>query len=222
MRGVVVDPLGPGSMFASTARVGLGRLTVARLFAVGMAALLLCTAAACGGSGTGPSTPLSSGAVSALTGSVAPNALSIPTGNLDAYARCMVKAGWQLAAVHTDQPGLPPGYDFSIPGKLDQASYELLRQRSKQCDALRPAVPTMSDDEIRQVYDRWVGEYQCMVGLGYQPDPPPSVETFVASWKTGPWMPINGLDTIHWKQADYDLAKAKCTLEFFTDDRFSK
>ena len=55
----------------------------------------------------------------------------------------------------------------------------MLHERSKQCYALRPAVPTMSDDEIRQTYNLWVGEYQCMVGLGYQPDPPPSVETFI-------------------------------------------
>jgi hypothetical protein len=221
MRGVVVDPLGPGSRLDRSARACLDRPKVSRSLAVALAAMLLCTAAACGGSGLGSSTNPGSGAANAVAGSNTPKAISIPTGNLDAYAQCMVSAGWQIAAVHTDRPGLPPAYDFSVPEKLDQASYELLRQRSKQCDALKPAVPTMSDDEIRQTYNRWVGEYQCMVGLGYRPDPPPSVETFVASWKTGPWMPIDGLDTGHWTQTEYDLAKAKCTLEFFTDDRFS-
>jgi hypothetical protein len=86
-----------------------------------------------------------------------------------------------------------------------------------KCNALRPSDPPLSEGEIREIYDRWVGEYHCLIGLGYQPDPPPSVEKFVADWNgLGPWMPTDGIDTGHWTKAQYDEAKAKCTLESYT------
>jgi hypothetical protein len=82
----------------------------------------------------------------------------------------------------------------------------------------------LSDLEIRDIYYRWIEAYQCLVGLGYQPDPPPSVETFVANYKSldGPWLPISGIRTEQWTQAQYDEAKAKCTLDMFSDDRYQQ
>jgi hypothetical protein len=130
----------------------------------------------------------------------------------------MVDAGWQIIAVHSTAPGEPPGYDMTIDmrGKDPQ---EVLA-RSHECQALQPSPRMLTDAEIREIYHRWVGEYQCLVSLGYHPDPPPSVEVFVASYNAGnhksPWMPIDGIDTDHWTQGQYDEAKAKCTLEFFT------
>jgi hypothetical protein len=92
---------------------------------------------------------------------------------------------------------------------------EALARRSK-CEALLPSPEVFTDAEMKAVYYRWVDERNCLVALGYHPDPPPSVETLVASWRTGPWMPTDGVDIDHWTQPEYDRAKAKCTLESFT------
>jgi hypothetical protein len=130
----------------------------------------------------------------------------------------MLALGWQITAVYTPAAsGEPAHYQFAHPDAIDPQE---LRERTKQCEALKPSPVPLTDQEIRDIYYRWVPEYQCLVGLGYQPDPPPSVETFVASWKTGPWLPIQGIATEQWSQAQYDEAKAKCTLDMFSDDRY--
>ena len=207
------------------------RLKVSRLIAGGAAVLLVFTAISCSSSGNG--SPVASAAVSPSTGSLGapastlggastPHVISIPTGQLSAYAKCMLGLGWQITAVHTASAlGDPVGYDFTAPGNGD--SQGLFERTRTQCEPLRPSPREKTDAEIRDIYTRWVGEYHCLVGLGYQPDAPPSVETFIATWKsTGPWSPINGLHTEHWTQAEYDQAKAKCTLDMFSDDRYQQ
>jgi hypothetical protein len=72
----------------------------------------------------------------------------------------------------------------------------------------------MTDNDLRIVYNRWVGERDCLVKLGYSPAQPPSFETFVQSWTTGPWMPIDGVDVSNWTDVQYKQAKAQCNLEF--------
>ena len=169
--------------------------------AVSATAILMVLTMACG-SGSPSARPSGT--------ATAPGAISIPTGNLSAYYQCMLDAGWEITGVQSPRPGESPNYMFQIKGDVDEAKLQ-------QCDALQPSHAPMTEAEIRETYDRWVGEYNCLIGLGYQPDPPPSVETFVAGWNTphqGPWMPIDGVDTDHWTQAQYDEAKAKCTLEF--------
>jgi hypothetical protein len=151
----------------------------------------------------------------------APGAISIPTGQLSAYDRCMLDLGAKIVGVHSPGPGdAGPEYDFTrdikgLDPKQAMAEWE-------KCTALLPSPRILTDAEIRKVYDRWVGEYSCLVGLGYQPDSPPSFETFLATWKTGPWDPTFGVDIDHWTQAQYDQAKTKCTLEFFTDGRYQQ
>lgn len=77
--------------------------------------------------------------------------------------------------------------------------------------------PEKTDAEVRVIYDRWVKERECLVGLGYDPVEPPTFEKFMADWRsTGPWMPIDGIDTNAWSGADYEAAKKACTLEFFS------
>lgn len=74
-----------------------------------------------------------------------------------------------------------------------------------------------TDAEVRVIFDRWVKERECLVGLGYQPVEPPTFEKFLADWNsTGPWMPIDGIDTNAWSGADYEAAKKACVLEFFS------
>ena len=191
------------------------RPKASRLLAGAAAVLLACTAISCGPPGnsttTAPhsGTPTTPGSGTASTpGAIwTPEVVVIPTGNLDPYVQCMVDAGWKIIAIHAEMS--PPGYDMTYPGQLNPE----IQARTQQCKTLMPPTKWPSDDEIRQIYDRYVGEYQCLVGLGYQPDPPPSVEVFVATYKTGPWGPIDGTGWESWSQAQYDQARQKCTIE---------
>jgi hypothetical protein len=72
--------------------------------------------------------------------------------------------------------------------------------------------------ELRVIYDRWVAERDCLTELGYRPAEPPSFEKFVSDWRTGPWNPLDGVDTSSWTDAQYRAAKERCTLEFFSRD----
>ena len=209
--GLMLDLSGTRSGQARRTGIPHDRPKPSRLLAGAAALLLLVTAGACGPSHGG--TPSAPGGTPS-----APGAVSIPTGNLSAHDQCMLNAGWKISAVESGYPGEPPLNVLSSDPNMDPQE---AMAGAKKCESLLPPPVPLTEAEIRVIYDRWVGEYHCMVGLGYQPDPPPSVETFVASWDggpehdKGPWMPIAGVDTDHWKQSQYDEAKAKCTLEFF-------
>jgi len=203
----MVDAPDVASRHTRAAGPAHGRPNARRLLASGAMIALVCTAFACNASGGTPS----EWATSAPT---TPGAVSIPTGNLDAYAQCMIANGWRLVAIRSAGPGAGgPGYEWTRDN--DGKSPDEIKALLAECDGLRPSSRPLTNAEIREIYDRWVDEYHCMVGLGYQPDPPPSFEAFLATWKTGPWMPIDGVDVDHWTQGQYDEAKAKCTLEFF-------
>ena len=75
----------------------------------------------------------------------------------------------------------------------------------------------MTEERLRTIFRRWLDERTCLVELGYRPDPAPSFERFVSDWRSfdGPWMPIDGVNTNAWSDADYAEAKEQCTLEFF-------
>jgi len=195
-------PSGGGAQHGRTAR---------RLFAAAAALLLVAVAVSCGSSSGGtPEAPRSSWAV-----------ISIPTGQ-NGYVQCMLDLGWVITEIVTPETeGGVTGYGWTQPGVLDSGAWE----RSRDCQSLMPLIPTLSPDELHQLYGRWVGEYQCLIGLGYQPNPPPSEEAFVAAYgspKSGDhlWSPIDGVDTGHWTKAQYDEAKVECKLEFFSDTRY--
>jgi hypothetical protein len=178
-------------------------------------AVLLAVALACCSKSTGSPSPTPSSIGGPTSHST--NPIAIPTGELDAFARCMIGQGWQLIEVSTPiAPGFPTQYGFSAPSGVGP---EIL-DRTRQCESLKPAVPTLSPAQIREVYDRWVGQYRCLVGLGYHPNLPPSFETFAATWATGPWSPIDGVDVDNWTQAQYDQAKSTCILDVYNDDRY--
>lgn len=210
---LMLDQFGARSKRLHRTSVPGERSKTRRLLAGAAAVLLLCTAAACGASVAGSKNAPGGGT------STAPGAVSIPTGNLTAYDRCLLDAGEEIIGVDPGYPGESPGYVFRmvVPSGMDQAA---IQAHMHQCDGLQPSPPPPpTEAQIRQIYDRWVGEYHCLIGLGYQPDPPPSVETFVASYNLphqAPWMPTDGVDTDHWTQAQYDQAKGQCTLEFYT------
>ena len=90
------------------------------------------------------------------------------------------------------------------------------RDGARACrERFLPPDRELTEQEIAEVYARWVGEYNCLLGLGYRPVPPPPVDTFLADWRTGPWMPIDGVDFSSWSDAQYQQAKERCTLEMY-------
>jgi hypothetical protein len=204
---------------------GLAERTFARLLTVGAAAALLLTA--CGSSATtsptsgGGGTAHASSTGASSTGAIATGAISIPTGDLTAFDRCMLDAGFYIVGANTAS-GAPTKFRYAVDTKVVELSVAEARQ--EKCVAMLPPDPTFSEAEVRDIYKRWVGEYHCLLGLGYHPDAPPSVETFIASYyghpNVGPWTPINGIHTEYWTKAEYDEAKSKCTLEFFADSRY--
>lgn len=156
--------------------------------------------------GCGPSASLSS--PTAL-----PTGLDIPLDSLPADVQCYVAHGFRVVGVLPQAPGEPPGYKLE-----SNMSNEEAAAVSAECDKLEPDAPEKTDAEIRTIYERWIDERTCLVRLGYTPDDPPSFETFLDDYRhgpSGPWMPIDGVDTGAWTDAEYQSAKAECTLEMF-------
>lgn len=174
-----------------------------RLLAVPRAALLLLLVGACSG-GLPAGSPIS-------TSSLGPG-ISIPTEELPPDTRCLIDHGFVLVAVLPPEiPGDAPGYKLAS----DLPPAERVRI-IKECRKLAPEPEQPTVDELRVIYDRWVAERECLKRLGYQPVEPSSFEKFVSDYRAGPWMPIDGVDTSNWTDAEYRRAKEECTLEMFT------
>jgi len=112
--------------------------------------------------------------------------------------QCYVDHGYTLVKVSEPWPGSErPGYQLTT--DLPRAQTEAVRAA---CEKLAPPDVPKTEAELRTIYDRWVAERECLVQLGYQPAPPSSFEKFVSDWRsTGPWMPIDGVDTGAWTDA---------------------
>jgi hypothetical protein len=83
------------------------------------------------------------------------------------------------------------------------------------CDLLAPPPPHRSDQDLREIYDRWVGQRLCLMEMGYTPTEPPSFEQFLSDWRgRGPWTPIDGVNVDAWSADEYRAAKERCVLEF--------
>jgi hypothetical protein len=171
----------------------------------GLLAVVFLSLAGCSGA-TSPG-PSESGAPSP--------GVSIPTDELPPDTRCLVEHGFKLVAVLPPEiEGDAPGYKLESDLPPEQATAVV-----KECQKLAPPNVPKTDAELRVIYDRWVDERDCLIELGYRPVPPPSFERFTADWRsTGPWMPIDGVDTGSWSDAEYREAKDRCTLEFFSRD----
>lgn len=182
--------------------------TIARGCGLGgraLAAVAVLLAVAC--------TPVS--APGTKTGSPTPSiGVSIPTGELPAWVQCAVDQGFRVARVDPPEiEGDPPRYVLEADYPAAQGMEILTACRDKHAPYQEKSTP-----ELRVIYDRWVAERECLIELGYQPDKPPSFEKFVSDWRIGPWLPIDGVDTGSWTDADYAEAKQRCTLEFFDRD----
>jgi hypothetical protein len=141
-----------------------------------------------------------------------PSAL-IPDEGLPPHIACLEDRGFSISVDPPTFEGGRPAYHATSDLPPEEAAAAI-----RECSTLAPGRTTLSEAEIREVYDRWVREWECLKDLGYRPLEPPTVETFVAQWKTGPWSPIDGIDTNAWTDTDYRLAKDRCTLEMFHRD----
>lgn len=175
-----------------------GRRTApAPVRAVAAVALLV---AACGPAITPTESPQSSG-----------NGISIPAEQLTAAEQCLVDNGFRITGVH------PPSFEGDRTWYTWESDYPpeqgaaLLAECNDKYSPDREKTPA----ELREIYDRWVNERGCLVELGYRPVEPPSFEKFVSDWRVGPWMPIDGVDTQDWTDAQYREAKERCTLEMY-------
>lgn len=138
-------------------------------------------------------------------------AVPIPTGELSASDQCMLDNGFRIIAVHEGYPGSKPWYSW----ESDHPGLEGMAQM-QECQKLAPPARQKTDEELREIYGRWVQERACLVDMGYAPVTPPSFEKFASDWRsTGPWMPIDGIDYSSWTDSQYREAKERCTLEMF-------
>lgn len=136
--------------------------------------------------------------------------IDVPTSELSPLDQCMLDAGWFVVRVHA--PSWPGGHQWyemesDLPEDVAFAAGLACRERYPS--------RRLTDEEIRVVYARWVGERECLIRLGYQPQEPPSEEAFLEQWKTGPWMPIYGTDYTGWSDEEYQEAKRECWLEMY-------
>lgn len=84
------------------------------------------------------------------------------------------------------------------------------------CEDKQGPHPEKTEDEIRVVFDEYLDDYECLVELGYSPTRPPSFDTFLATWTTGPWMPIDGTNWNLWPYTEYLRVQETCDLTWLS------
>ncbi len=142
---------------------------------------------------------------------VSQGGVRIPIEDINPYGRCLLDNGFYIGEVHLSPvPGATPFYAYGFTIGEDEAIEIAHACRDKYAPQHEP-----TEDEIREVYARWVDERECLIRLGYQPQEPPSVETFIQTYHTGPWMPIDGTGYTTWTYEEYSTAKIECGLEMY-------
>ncbi|MGC5628735.1 hypothetical protein ACPYO6_12515 [Georgenia sp. Z1344] len=104
---------------------------------------------------------------------------------------CMADRGWDSRVEIDPQYGRIMATD-SGRGRSDAA----LSDDTFACTGTLAAAPVLdSPERYREIYPIRVERYECMVDADFQPDPPPSIETFVESGmgESRAWEPVSGL-----------------------------
>ncbi|HEV8546689.1 MAG TPA: hypothetical protein VGQ64_10380 [Candidatus Limnocylindrales bacterium] len=124
---------------------------------------------------------------------------------------CEIEHGMRLVEVQ------PPRFEGDVPHYRVERNAGMSPQEEAaiefECIGLLPERAPPTDAEVTAVYNRWLEEHACLVRLGYKPDDPPVLERFLVEYKTGPWTPVDGVDTRRWTTDEFRLAKASCILE---------
>jgi hypothetical protein len=138
--------------------------------------------------------------------------VSVPTGQNPAWVDCLLEQGFWITRID------PPAIEGDPPGYVLESDYEPEDGMARMVACRQEYAPykEKTPDELQVIYERWVTERSCLIELGYKPAEPPSLETFISSWRSGPWMPTDGIDTSAWTDAEFQRAKDRCTLEFYT------
>lgn len=147
----------------------------------------------------------------------APTTIAVPQTARTPLDQCLIDAGFR--PVKTRPPDSPLNdqnrvleWERTVPGDVKpETAFALM----KECNDRFVPERESTEAEIRTTYATWVDEYQCLVGMGYHPNQPPSAETFIDTWNTGPWMPIDGVPMETMAEARYREVKERCTLEFY-------
>jgi hypothetical protein len=135
----------------------------------------------------------------------------LPESTYPPDIQCLVEQGWTIV-----ESGGDGAHALRAPGAVSAEEREGIQ---RECGSLRPEPVEQTEAEVRQVYERWLAEADCLRGLGYSPDPAPPFEVFLADWRgSGPWFPIDGIDTGAWTFEQYEEAKESCVLEAFEID----
>jgi hypothetical protein len=122
---------------------------------------------------------------------------------LEAVSRCLRDAGWK-AEVGED------GDSMSVDVSGEQR--EAFIKAQSECEAAvgKPGPPAvLGESEIRDRYAFLLEARQCLLDLGYAISEPPSVDTFIESWATGPWSPYLEVADMTTQQ-EWQEANDKC------------
>lgn len=92
----------------------------------------------------------------------------------------MTEKGYQVT-FHADG-----GRSFAGAGSLGQEGLlELLDECTREVGG-EPATLPVTEEEKGKLYDLELESYECLRGHGYEPDPPPTREHYVATFDLGP------------------------------------
>lgn len=171
--------MGAASRASTTLRCGL----------IGLAAAgLLGSLAACGTSPTPKTTqPTKAATHATFEGS--------PSEWLKETAQCLRDLGYQIVITNpTDgsQPGVNAPYVTGVP-----AAKKFAKANDKCAAKLGVPPDPQTAAEISGARDHKVAQYNCLVGLGYQPEAPPSLQSWDDQYRAGTlsYDPISTLAT---------------------------
>jgi hypothetical protein len=122
---------------------------------------------------------------------------------LEAVSRCLRAAGWK-AEVGDD------GDSMSVDVSGEQREAFIKAQSECEAQVGKPAPPAaLGESEIRDRYAFLIEARKCLLDLGYAISEPPSVDTFIESWATGPWSPYLEVADMTTQQ-EWQEANDKC------------
>lgn len=108
--------------------------------------------------------------------------IAVPADELRPVDRCMFEAGFRATQVHQGRVGSNAVYSWETTTwyswKADGPNATLTAMAN--CGARFAPVQEKTVAELREIYDRWVLERQCLMSLGFTPKSPPSFEEFRA------------------------------------------
>ena len=133
----------------------------------------------------------------------------VPADELRPVDRCMFEVGFRATAVHPGRSGSNGVYSWETTTWYSWEAAGPNVNAVLDCGDRFAPPQEKTVEELREIYNRWVLERQCLMSLGFHPKAPPSFSKFQRTWHTGPWMPIDGVPFERLRSE----AKERCGLE---------